>query len=157
MPTPRKPTEFICQIDGGVSPTVDTAWTVSSPDTTVWLPSVTTAGILSFASGGVALNTPDVPGVDGSGWDLTISNGGVLTVTQGGFLSSSDSMAAVNDSNSITWSLFVGEDNQVRVTTDSILDNVFYYPAIVITFIPSATTDVFDLYSIKPDMKIRRR
>jgi len=151
------PSEYIVYVDPGVLGIVDTTWTLKSPDLTVWDPSITTGGVLSFTSGGTELNTPRVPAWNGTGWDPSITNGGVVSVTSGAAMSASDQLAALIDSSSVAWYLVVNDNDELQVTTDDIITGVIRYPSVHLTFTATADTDTFDIHAIKPNMKERRR
>lgn len=61
------------------------AWSLQSPDSTVWVPSITTEGMLSFVSGGgiITATPPVFRGVGGTIWTPFISNAGLVSIVQG--------------------------------------------------------------------------
>ena len=66
---------------------VITRWSLQAPDGTVWKPSITRAGLVTFTPGGAVLTTdppifpgvPDPPNI----WTPSISNAGLVTITSG--------------------------------------------------------------------------
>ena len=62
-------------------------WSLQSPDGTVWKPTITRAGIVTFTAGGPILTTdppifpgsPDPPNI----WTPSIDNSGLVTITSG--------------------------------------------------------------------------
>jgi hypothetical protein len=159
MSTMNKPIEYLCQIDSGVFPSTDSEWDMVSPDLTVWRLTISTAGVLTVTSGGAAAtSTPFVLAMNGSVSLLTISNAGVLTIASSStLLTSSDSVAALIDSNTVSWLFLHLLDGQLLVSTETPLENLYYYPAIMITFETSAPTDVFELHAVKPNISKHRR
>lgn len=153
-----RPLEYICQIDSSVIPTIDTGWSVTDPNLIHWGVTVSTTGVLTVTSGVFDLNTPYVMGMDGtqSLWDVSIA-GVLLVITSSTPLTSADLIAALDDSNSITWLFAMGLDGQLRVTTETPLENKYYYPAIVVSFAASASSDQFELHAIKPNTTRHRR
>lgn len=152
-----RPTEYYVSLDNSDIPAASSAWSLTSPDATVWAGSITTAGIVSIASGGTAGDSVVFIGLDGTKWTPTISNGGIITATQGAVLGSSDTVATLVDSNSVAWVFYVDDDGVVKVTTAAILPSLLRYPAFVFSFTPAATTDRCILHSARVDMKSRRR
>lgn len=61
--------------------TAGPSWNLQSPDGTVWAPSITTGGVLSFVSGAARLTDCVVRGQALPWWQPTISNIGVVTLT----------------------------------------------------------------------------
>lgn len=81
-----------------------TSWSLQSPDTTNWVPSISLAGLVTFTpGGGVITATPPVYGdqVDATIWTPAISNAGVVTLTQG--TDSGQLRAALLDGSGIQW------------------------------------------------------
>ena len=63
-----------------------TNWSLQSPDTTVWIPTISTRGICTWTSGGAIVTaTPPVfqSTVDATIWIPSISNAGIVTMTSG--------------------------------------------------------------------------
>lgn len=153
-----KPLEYLCQIDSGVIPIVDTTWSVEDSSFTSWFPQVDANGIVSNVSGGVALNTPYIMGANGLQWTWLVTTGGVLSVVSSTFpLTTSDSVSALIDVNDVIWLLSVGLDGQVRVSTETPLENKQYYPAVIVSFESNSASDMFELHHIKPNTTLHRR
>lgn len=153
-----KPQEYLCQIDSGVFPVVTTSWSVESPNNMDWTPTVSTAGILSFADTDPNENTPHIAGMNGYQYGISISNAGIVSIDDGGLpLSSSDEVAALVDSSSVTWLLMVNLNFQLVLTTENPLENKYYYPAVTISFTTSEPDDTFELYDVKPNTSMHRR
>lgn len=152
------PAEYITHFDSGNIPSVSSDWTLTAPNASVWDPSITTSGVISFTDGAtVGADTVTVLGIDGTKWDPTISNGGVITLTTGSTIGSSDVIASIVDSNSISWFLYVDDSNQVQVTTAAVLPGLLRYPALVFTYAPAASTDVMYLHSTRLNVTIKRK
>lgn len=151
------PAEYITQFDGGTIPTPSTSWALTSPNASVWAPSITTGGILSLATGGTAGDTVSFIGLDGTVWTPSIDNAGLITVTQGAVISSSDYVATVVDSASVTWVLYVDDNQQVRITTAAILPTLLRYPAFTFSYTPASGTDLCLIHSIRLGLNTRRR
>lgn len=149
--------EYRIAFDSSNIPSTSSAWTLTSPNATVWTPSITTAGIVSLTSGGVAGETAVLVGVDGTKWTPTISNGGIITLTSGGTLSASDTIATLTDSGDTIWSLYVDDAGQANVTTASALPGLLRYPSFLFSYTPSAGTDVCVIQAIRVNVTIRRR
>lgn len=151
------PAEYITQFDSNNLPIPSTAWTLTSPNASVWGPSITTAGVLSLTTGATTGDTVSFIGLDGTVWTPSIANTGVITVTQGSTISSSDSIATVVDSNGVTWVLYVDDSGQVQVTTATIFPTLLRYPAFVFSYTPASGTDVCLIHSIRLGLNNRRR
>ena len=152
------PSEYITYFDSSDIPGVLATWTLTSPDATVWGPSVTTAGIVTFTSGATLVTTAVVfIGLDGNKWTPTIANTGIVTVTSGGALSASDTIATLTDSNGVSWVFYVDDLNVAQLTTASVLPSLLRYPALIFTYTPAASTDVCLLHSARPSITPRRR
>jgi hypothetical protein len=97
-------------------------------------------------------------GMNGEQWQLTISNPGVLSFNDTGTpLAASDTIVVLVDSNSVTWLLAVNLDGQLVLTTETPLENKYYYPAIVVSFETGAANDKFELHAVKPNTTRHRR
>ena len=154
----NKPTEYLCQIDSGRLPTVVTTWTITSPNTSVWSLSIDTSGIITITDGAVAATTPFAMGMDGVNWTFTISNGGIITLTRSGSqLTEAHTVAGLVDSLALTWLYVVSLNDQVLITTENPLENLYYYPAIIIMYDPINDTGVFELHAVKPNTIMHRR
>lgn len=151
------PAEYLTQFDSSDTPTPSTTWTETSPNASVWGPSITTAGIISLTTGATAGDTVSFIGLDGTAWPPSIANTGIITVTQGAAISSSDTIAALIDSNNATWVLYVDDTGQVRVTTATILPMLLRYPAFTFSYTPASGTDVCLIHSIRLGVNTRRR
>ena len=151
------PAEYICSFDSGGIPSMSTSWALTAPNASIWGPSITTGGIISFTDGASVGDSVTVLGIDGTKWDPTISNTGVVTLTSGSAIGASDTIASIVDSSSISWSLYVDDSNQVQVTTASVLPGLLRYPALVFTYTPAASTDVFYLHSARLNVTIKRK
>lgn len=156
-PIVSKPLEYICQIDSDNFPLVDTTWSITD-GVADWFPLVSTAGVLSVSSGGTALNTPYAASMNGLRWLWFITSGGIISVVSTAFpLTTSDSVGALVDADGVTWLLIVGLDEQLYLTTETPLENKFYYPSILISFTTSDADDIFELHAIKPNTTRHRR
>jgi hypothetical protein len=152
-----RPAEYITRFDSDDIPAPSSAWTMTAPNATVYSETITNAGIVSITSGGVAGDSAVFIGLDGLKWSPTISNGGVVTLTQSTALSSSDLVATLVDSDSVTWIFYVGDDGQARVTTASILPTPLRYPAFQFSYTPSLASDICLLHSTRLNLNERRR
>lgn len=152
-----RPQEYIVLFDSSDIPGTSTSWTLTSPDASQWAPSITTAGIVTFATGGTAGDSVVFIGLDGTKWTPAITNAGIITATQGGTLSSSDILATIVDSANVTWAFYVDDNGQVRVTTATVLPTLLRYPAFVWSYTPAANTDLCLLHSARVNLKSRRR
>lgn len=154
----NKPIEYLCQIDSGVLPIVDTTWSVEDSSFISWFPQVDTDGIISNVSGGTALNTPYIMGANGLRWLWFVSTGGLLSLVSTSFeFSSTDSVSALIDINDTIWLLVVGLDGQLRVTTETPLENKQYYPSITVVYETDDASNMFELHAIKPNTTMHRR
>ena len=152
------PGEYIAYFDSSDIPTSLASWTLTSPDLTVWGAAISPAGIVTFTGGAVAVPTAVVfIGLDGNKWTPSIANTGVVTVTSGGALSASDTIAVITDSGGVTWVFYVDDNNIVQITTAAVLPSLLRYPALIFTYTPSAGTDVCLLHSARPSLTPRRR
>ena len=154
-----KPKEYLCQIDSGVVPTVDTAWNVVDSNLVSWNPEINpTTHIVSVINGGAALNTPYILGVTGLRWTWSVTTAGVLSVVSSSTpITSSDLISGLTESATVTWMFIVGLDGQLRITNENPLVNKYYYPAITISFTTSSVTDKLELHDIKPNTTRHRR
>jgi hypothetical protein len=154
----NKPSEYLCQIDSGVVPIINTTWALRAPNTTYWNPSVNTVGIISVIDTNTAANTYPIAGMDGIQWDPTISNAGIVTITSSiNPVLSSTNVPALLDSNARTWLLMTRLDGQLVITDENPFENKYYYPAIIISFIVGAETDTLELHAVKPNTIRHRR
>lgn len=153
-----KPIEYICQIDSGLLPIVDTSWSITDDSFINWFPQINTTGIISNISGGTILNTPYIMGMNGLRWTWLVSTIGVLSIVSSTFeFSSANSVSALIDADAVIWLLVVGLDGQLRVTTEVPLENKQYYPAITIVYEADAADNKFELHAIKPNTSLHRR
>ena len=152
-----RPSEYIRFIDAGNDPSLTMAWTLTSPNATVWGPSVSTDGIVTMTDGAVAGTVPIFIGLDGNAWNPTISNGGLITATTGSAMASTDQAASILDSNGLAWTFYVDTDNIVNLTTNAVLPALFRYPSVVLNWTPTASTDQLVISSLRAQMTIRRR
>jgi hypothetical protein len=154
-----KPLEYLCQIDSGVIPTIDTQWTITSPGLIVWNPEINpSTELISLIDGGLAQNTPYIIGADGFQWTWSISDVGIITITSSTTpLAGGTITAGLTESATVEWVFIVGLDGQLYITSDNILENKYYYPAIQISFVTSDASDKFELYAIKPNTTRHRR
>lgn len=157
MSTAIAPAEYVTYFDSSNVPAVTDAWTLTSPDTTVWGPAITTAGIVSFTSGAIALAVSVVfAGLDGNRWTPTIADTGIVTVTSGSVLSSAETLGTLTDSDGVIWTVYVDDTNQVKLTTSSLLPTEMRYPALVFSYTPASNTDRLLLHSSRVNLTIRR-
>ena len=153
-----KPIEYLCQIDSGNVPGTDTTWSITSPDTTEWGMTVSTAGIITITSGVTVIGDPVVLAMNGSASTFSIADTGIVSIVSSStLLTGSDSVAALADSNSVTWMFVHGLDGVLSLTSETPLENKFYYPAIVISFEVADNLDQFELHAIKPNTSMHRR
>ena len=150
------PIEYFADIDGQVLPGRTAAWTVASPDATVWGPTISTTGVITMTSGASAGTTAVVIGLSGLKWTIAISNGGILTLTESTALTASDLAASITDSNSVTWTLYVDDDDIVNVTTSDLLKRSFKYWGVSVYYTPASSTDIFAVQSVKCQVNVRR-
>ena len=154
-----KPLEYLCQIDSGVIPIIDTQWTITDSNLVNWNLEINPATqLVSVIDGGLTLNTPYILGGDGSIWSWSVTTLGVLSVTSSTTpLTENDLVSGLTESATVTWVFVVGLDGQLRITSERILENKYYYPAIYISFTADAATNKFELYAIKPNTTRHRR
>ena len=153
----ERPSEYIRFIDSGNDPSLITAWTLTSPNATVWGPSVSTDGIVTMTDGAVAGTVPIFIGLDGNAWNPTMSNGGIMTAATGSPMTSTDQAASILDANGLTWIFYVDTDNLVNLTTNAVIPASFRYPSVVVNWTPTASTDQLVISSLRAHMTIRRR
>lgn len=152
-----RPSEYIRFIDGGNAPVLTTSWTLTSPNATVWAPTISTGGIVTFTDGAVAATTPVFIGMDGLAWSPTIDNDGIVTATSGSALSSTDTAASIMDADSVVWTFYVDADGLVNITTSAVIPTLFRYPSTVMSWTPTANTDQLIVYSVRVAMTVRRK
>lgn len=151
------PREYLTSFDSSDIPTVSSAWTLTSPNATVWGPSISTSGVITMTSGATAGTSAVFIGLDGNKWTPTIANTGVITLTSGGALSASDNIATIVDADGVAWVLYVDDLQVTQVTTASVLPSLLRYPALIVTYTPSAGTDMCLLHSLRVDLTQRFR
>lgn len=152
------PGEYITYFDSSDIPSTLAAWTLTSPNATVYGPTVTTLGNVSFVPGAVSVATPVVfIGLDGNKWTPTIANTGEVSATSGSALSASDTIAALTDSNGVAWVFYVDDTNIVQVTTAAVLPSLLRYPALIFTYTPESGSDRCLLHSARQSLTPRRR
>lgn len=89
-----------------------TTWNLQSPDTLVWTPSISTAGIVSLVSSvGTVTETPVAPAPDGNNWTPSIANTGVITLTEGA--DAAESRASLIDVDDVQWWWAVPESDGI--------------------------------------------
>lgn len=142
-------------IDGGGLPAVSTNWTLTSPNLTVWSPSITTGGVVSFASGGAAGDSVVLVGLDGLAWTPSIDNSGIVSVTSGSELTSSQTAASLVDSGAVQWYFYVDLNGLVTISTVFAYPSLFRYPSVTVRWTPDSATDTFILYSLRASMTVR--
>ena len=155
-----KPIEYLCQIDSGVIPPIGETTAVRSPDLIYWNTSISTSGVISVVNTNIAGNAYYIMGMNGKAWDLGISNAGVMNFTSTGTYltsASNDIVATLTDSNNIVWHLMVNLDNQLVISTETPLENKYYYPSVTVVYTASSRTDTFELYAVKPNTSMHRR
>lgn len=155
-----KPVEYLCQIDSEEVPPAGLTTAVLAPNGIYWNVSVSTAGVLTVVDTNYGGNTFYIMGMNGTAWELTISNAGVLSFNSTATYltsASSDTVASLIDSNSVVWYLMVNLEDQLIISTETPLDNKYYYPAITIVYTASASTDTFELYAVKANTSMHRR
>ena len=111
---------------------------------------------MTFTDGATAATAPVFIGLDGLAWNVAIDNFGVLLVTSGADLASTDNAASLIDSAGTTWTFYVDSSGLVNITTSFVLPALFRYPSTVVSWTPTASTDQFVLYSVRVPMTIRR-
>jgi len=116
---PQLPDRYEASVEGAVaiSITASTLWTLQSPDLTIWTPSISTLGVVTWTSGaGSAGVSVILVGDDGSFWTPAISNAGVVTRTSDAVFSG-QTRAVFRDSDGITWYWFVTAAGASGVST----------------------------------------
>jgi len=149
--------EYIRMIDGGGLPTVSTNWTLTSPNLTVWEPSISTGGVVTFTDGAVAADSAVLVGLDGLAWTPTIDNNGIISVTSGTELTSAQIAASLVDADSVQWYFYVDLSGLVTISTTFAYPSLFRYPSVVVRWTPDSATDTFILYSLRASMTVRRK
>lgn len=77
-------------------------WNLQSPDTKVWTPTISTAGIVSFSDGfGTATDVPVAPDPTGVNWTPSVSNAGLITLTSGA--DAAEDQASLEDVDDVQW------------------------------------------------------
>ena len=132
-----------------------TTWNLQSPNTNVWVPSITIGGILSFTEQSVTASAvPLLPGVDGTFWTPTISNAGILTLTSGASESQATTHPAIIDSNNITWYWYI-KNSLAYVSTLAPWRSDIYYLSPRVRYTAPTTTEVpFRVYSSRAYSRI---
>lgn len=149
--------EYIAKFDSDNNPSVSSTFTFTSPDATVYIGSITTAGVVSWTSGATHGGGAIFVGLDGSQWSPSIANTGIITLTNIGDLDYLAVVATLVDSNSVVWIFYVDDDGQAKATTGDILPSELRYPAFRFSFTPTAATDFCFLYSVRLNLSERRR
>ena len=149
--------EYVRMIDGGSLPSVSTNWTLTSPNLTVWSPSITTAGVVSFTDGAVAGDSVILVGLDGLAWTPTIDNSGIVSVASGTELTSAQTAASLVDSGSVQWYFYVDLDGLVTISTVFAYPSLFRYPSVTVRWTPASASDTFILYSLRASITVRRK
>lgn len=106
---PQLPDRYEASLDGAVQLDLadTTAWTLQSPNLTIWTPSISTLGVVTFTSGaGSAGPALVLVGDDGSLWTPTISNAGIVTINSGAVFTNQVRPIFL-DSSGVTWYWFV--------------------------------------------------
>lgn len=128
---------------------------LASPDAVVWEPSITTVGVLSFATNALA-TVSTVPGLRSPSniqWDPTIANTGVITITNNASIVDAPD-AAILDSNGILWYWRVNASDVVFLSTEPPIGRGFYN---ISTKVTHSAGSEFAIYEINPNANIRRR
>lgn len=99
-----------------------TAWNLQSPDGTVWVPSITIAGIVSFTgtAGATASTDPVVFLGYGTVYTPTIANTGIVTLTTA--TDTRQALAAILDPDDVLWYGLVDTSPIAYITTRQTAD-----------------------------------
>lgn len=106
------------------------SWSLQSPDGTVWVPSVSTAGIVTWTSGGapITLTSPVYQGTPNSKvWIPRMTDAGIPEKIE--TLSAGQRWAALIDPNGVRWYFTVNAFNETQIGQKSVflLDEVALY------------------------------
>ena len=94
-----------------------TSWNLQSPDTKVWTPSISTAGIFSISDGvGTASEVPVLPTGTDNTWEPSVSNAGLITLTSG--TDADAQQASLIDVDSVQWYWSVPADDGISEWND---------------------------------------
>jgi len=103
-----------------------TAWSLQSPDATVWVPTVSTRGMLTWTSGG-AIVTPTPPvfqsAVDATVWIPSMSNTGIVTLTSGTSVIG-QRWATLLDANNLQWFGCATATGEINFTPQEPLNSI---------------------------------
>lgn len=154
--TPDNVREYLWYSDASSTPAFTTNWTLTSPDATIWGPTVTTDGIMSFESDAAPASSIIFIGLDGLAWTPSIDNSGIVTVTSGSALTSAQTGASLLDGNGITWYLYVDTFGQIVLGTHFVLSALLRFPSVTVRWTPTSGTDTFSVYSVRAAITVRR-
>jgi hypothetical protein len=126
------------------------SWTLQSPDATIWSPTISSQGVLTFTSGAGSLSTaPVLIEDDNTLWSMAIGNTGVLTLTDG-VADTNQPAAEVIDPNAIAWYGRVSSLNVLRWQTGSVPGNLRTRLTHVSVRVSYSAAAAFVIHSIRP-------
>lgn len=132
-----------------------TAWNLQSPNGSIWLPSITTAGILSFTDMGAgAADSILVPDADGTYWTPSITNGGIISVTSGATPTASTELPSIADTSGRIWYWLILDGLSILSLAAPWRSRAFYYSPRLKYTAPAETETPFRIYSTRAYVSI---
>lgn len=117
-------------------------------------------GIISFTRSLVPrpIIAPPLLDQDGGYWRPSISNDGIVSITDNATISEGEKFAAFLDSDHVMWLWQIDPCDQAEVTTLVVTSSTLHRCSVRVSFRTSATTALpFRLYSIRPYLKIQKQ
>lgn len=117
-------------------------------------------GIITFTSSTVGRSIIAPPIVDQSGgfWRPSISNDGIVTLTDNASVSEGEKFAAILDSDGVTWLWQVDPCEQSEITTMVVTSATPHRVSVKLTFSTSSDTALpFRIYSIRPYLMVKKQ
>jgi hypothetical protein len=132
-----------------------TTWNLQSPNGSIWLPSISTSGILSFTD--VGAGTADnvlVPDADGTYWTPSISNDGIVSVTSGAVPTVSTELPSVIDTSGRVWYWLILDSLSILSSAQPWRSRTFYFSPRLKYTAPATNETPFRIYSTRAYVSI---
>jgi len=117
-------------------------------------------GIITFTSSAIPrpIIAPPLLDQDGGYWRPSISNDGIVSLTDNATVSEGELFAAIEDPDGVLWLWQLDPCDQAEVTTQVITSATPHRVSVKVTFTTDSDTSLpFRIYSIRPYLKIQKQ
>lgn len=117
-------------------------------------------GIITFTSSAIPrpIIAPPLLDQDGGYWRPSISNDGIVSLTDNATVSEGELFAAIEDPDGVLWLWQLDPCDQAEVTTQVITSATPHRVSVKVTFTTDSDTSLpFCIYSIRPYLKIQKQ